>query len=257
MTGLDALLKPNTKIVAISHVSNSLGTINPIKQIIQQAHAKNIPVLIDGAQALPHLKVDVQDLDCDFYVGSAHKCYAPMGAGLLYGKRAWLEKMPPYQGGGNMILQVTFDKITYNELPYKFEAGTPSVADVIGWGAAIDYLQQLDYAIIAQHEHDLYAYAMQKLSAIDGIKFYGKAKNKIGIISFTLENIHPHDIGTIANEYGVAIRTGHHCNMPLMDFFGIPGTARASLAMYNVNSDIDQLCWVLNKTQQIFHRHQK
>ena len=257
LASLDKLLKHHTKMVAITHISNSLGTINPIKDVIKKAHTQNIPGLVDGAQALPHLRIDVQDLDCDFYVTSAHKCYGPMGIGLLYGKRKWLEQLPPYHGGGNMILQVTFDKITYNTLPYKFEAGTPSVADAIAWGAAIDYLQQLNSEIIAKHEHDLYTYAMQKLGAIDGIKFYGMAPNKVGIISFTLENIHPHDIGTIANEYGVAIRTGHHCNMPLMDFFGITGTARASLAMYNINSDIDQLCLILDKAQQIFNRHKK
>jgi cysteine desulfurase/selenocysteine lyase len=254
LTNLDALLNNRTKIVAVVHVSNTLGTINPIKQIIEQAHARNIPVLIDGAQACAHISVDVQDLDCDFYVTSAHKSYGPMGVGILYGKQQWLEKMPPYQGGGDMILQVTVDKVTYNELPYKFEAGTPSVADAIAWGAAIDYMQHLDRKVIEHHEHNLYKYAFDKLQNIPNIQFYGTAKNKIGIISFTLDPIHPHDIGTIVNEYGVAIRTGHHCTMPLMDFYGIAGTARASLAMYNNHADIDQLYEALMQVQKVFQK---
>lgn len=254
LSNLDNLLTGKTKLVAVAHVSNSLGTINPIKEIINQAHAKNIPVLIDGAQAAAHLPIDVQALDCDFYVLSAHKAYGPMGVGLLYGKQQWLEQMPPYQGGGDMILQVTQQQVTYNQLPYKFEAGTPSVADAIAWGAAIDYLWQLDTNLIQQHEHDLYTYAMAKLQNIPEIKFIGTAASKISIISFLLGSIHPHDIGTIANQYGVAIRTGHHCTMPLMDFFGIPGTARASLGLYNNYADIDQLCTALNKVQQIFHK---
>ncbi|HSX19929.1 MAG TPA: cysteine desulfurase, partial [Gammaproteobacteria bacterium] len=254
LTNLDQLLTPKTKIVAITHVSNALGTINPIKEIVRRAHAKNIPVLVDGAQALAHIHVDVQDLDCDFYAASSHKCYGPMGIGVLYGKKKWLEQMPPYQGGGEMILKVTFENITYNHLPFKFEAGTPSVADAIGWGAAIDYMRSLDKDKLRQHEHDIYNYAMEKLQTIPGIKFYGTAKNKIGIISFTLDNIHPHDIGTIANQYGVAIRTGHHCSMPLMDFFDIPGTARASLAMYNNHNDVDQLCDAIDKACAMFQR---
>lgn len=254
LTNLDTLLTKNTKLVALNHVSNALGTINSIKQIIAQAHAKNIPVLIDGAQAAAHIAIDVQDLDCDFYVLSAHKSYGPMGVGMLYGKQHWLEQMPPYESGGDMILQVTFDKVTYNDLPYKFEAGTPSVADAIAWGASIDYLQKLDRKLIAAHEQELLAYAMQKLQAIPGIKFYGTAKDKISIVSFTIDGIHPHDIGTIANEYGVAIRTGHHCTMPLMDYFGIPGTVRASFGLYNTYTDVDQLCDALHKVQQVFHK---
>ncbi len=254
LSNLDNLLTGKTKLVAVAHVSNSLGTINPIKEIINKAHAKNIPVLIDGAQAVAHLPIDVQALDCDFYVLSAHKAYGPMGVGLLYGKQQWLEQMPPYQGGGDMILQVTQQQVTYNQLPYKFEAGTPSVADAIAWGAAIDYLWQLDTKLIQQHEHDLYTYAMEKLQNIPKIKFIGTAASKISIISFLLGDIHPHDIGTIANQFGVAIRTGHHCTMPLMDFFGIPGTARASLGLYNNYADIDQLCGSLTKVQQIFHK---
>lgn len=254
LTTLDSLLKPNTKIVAITHVSNSLGTINPVKEVIARAHAKNIPVLVDGAQAIAHLAIDVQDLDCDFYVASAHKCYGPMGIGVLYGKQFWLEQMPPYQGGGDMILKVALDDVTYNELPYKFEAGTPSVADAIAWGSAIDYLQQLEHAKIKQHEQELLSYAMDQLQTIPGIKFYGTAKNKISIISFILDGIHPHDIGTIVNEYGVAIRTGHHCNMPLMDFFAISGTARASFAMYNTQGDVDQLYTAILAAQKMFYR---
>lgn len=254
LTNLDQLLTSKTKIVAVCHVSNALGTINPIKEIIKQAHAKNIPILIDGAQATAHLQVDVQDLDCDFYAFSAHKCYGPMGIGALYGKRKWLEEMPPYQGGGDMILQVTFDKVTYNQLPYKFEAGTPSVADAIGWHAALDYLAQLDAEKITQHEEVLMEYAMRRLRDIPNIQFYGTAKHKVGIISFNIDNIHPHDIGTIVNEQGVAIRTGHHCTMPLMDFYGISGTVRASLGLYNTISDIDQLCDALLQAQEIFKR---
>lgn len=254
LASLDALLTSKTKIVAITHVSNSLGTINPIKQIIAQAHAKNIPVLIDGAQAAAHQTIDVQDLDCDFYCASSHKSYGPMGIGVLYGKQKWLEQMPPYQGGGEMILQVTFEKITYNQLPYKFEAGTPSVADAIGWGAAIDYLANLDRAVIRQHEQDLLSYATRKLQELPDIKIYGTAKDKDPIISFTFGTIHPHDLGTIVNEFGVAIRTGHHCNMPLMDFLGISGTARASIAMYNDKEDIDRLCTALLQAQKVFTR---
>lgn len=248
------MLNAKTKMVAISHVSNSLGTINPIKKMIEIAHAQNIPVLIDGAQALAHLNVNVQDLDCDFYAASAHKCFGPMGIGILYGKRAWLEKIPPYQGGGEMILKVTFDDVIYNALPYKFEAGTPSVADAIAWGAAIDYIKGLDKHAVRMHEQILYEYAMDKLQTLPGIKFYGQAAHKVGIISFTLDGIHPHDIGTIANEYGVAIRTGHHCTMPLMDFYQIAGTARASLAMYNTVQEIDQLYMALERVQAMFHR---
>lgn len=254
LSNIEGFLTEKTKIVAINHVSNSLGTINPIKEIIKLAHAKNIPVLVDGAQALAHIPVDVQDLDCDFYVCSAHKCFGPMGIGALYGKQEWLDKLPPYQGGGEMILKVSLSDVIYNELPYKFEAGTPSVADAIAWGAAIDYLNSKDKREIMQHEANLYKFAMQTLESIPGIKFYGTASNKIGIISFTLDGIHPHDIGTIANEYGVAIRTGHHCTMPLMDFLGIPGTARASLAMYNNEEDILQLYNAIQKVQQMFYK---
>ncbi len=254
LTNLDQLLTNKTKILAITHVSNSLGTINPIKQIIAQAHAKNIPVLIDGSQAAAHIPIDVQDLDCDFYVLSAHKCFGPMGVGLVYGKESWLEQMPPYQGGGEMILQVTFDKISYNDLPFKFEAGTPSVADAVGWHAALDYYSDLDHHKIIEHEQFLYEYAMSRLKDIPSIKFYGTAKQKVGIISFTIDGIHPHDIGTIVNEFGVAIRSGHHCTMPLMDYYGISGTVRASLAFYNNTSDLDRLYDALLQSLQVFKK---
>lgn len=253
LTKLNKLLTAKTKIVAVTHVSNALGTINPIKKIIQKAHAKNIPVLIDGAQAAAHLKIDVQDLDCDFYACSAHKMFGPMGVGALYAKQKWLDLMPPYQGGGEMIEQVTFTKITYAKAPQKFEAGTPAVADAIAWGAAIDYLQQLDKIAIAKHEQELLEYANHALFKLGGIKFYGTSVHKVPIVSFTLDNIHPHDIGTIVNESGVAIRTGHHCNMPLMDFLQISGTSRASFAFYNTVHEIDQLCTALQHVQKVFH----
>lgn len=249
------LLNSKTKILALTHVSNSLGTINPVKKIIQLAHAKNIPVLLDGAQALAHLKVDVQDLDCDFYTASAHKCYGPLGIGVLYAKHKWLEQLPPYQGGGEMILKVSLDHITYNEPPFKFEAGTPSIADAIAWGRGIDYLNSLDRDKIHQYEQDLLAYATEKLLTIPGLKIYGTAAQKVSIISFVLDGIHPHDIGTISDKYGVAIRTGHHCNMPLMDFYNITGTARASFGMYNTIQEVDQLCAALLQVQAMFNRH--
>jgi cysteine desulfurase/selenocysteine lyase len=254
LSNLDAIFSERTKIVAVTHISNSLGTINPVKEIISKAHERNIPVLIDGAQAAAHIKIDVQDLDCDFYVLSAHKCYGPMGVGLLYAKQKWLEQMPPYQGGGDMILQVTFEKITYNSLPFKFEAGTPSVADAIGWHAALDYLAHLDHKAIAQHEKVLLEYCVQRLQELPHLKFWGTAKNKAPIVSFTLDDIHPHDIGTIVNEYGVAVRTGHHCNMPLMDSFGITGTVRASFGLYNTIQEVDQLCDALQNVHKIFRR---
>lgn len=241
LDNLDDYLRPNTKMIAVTHISNSLGTINPIKEIINSAHNKNIPVLIDGAQSLAHLNIDVQELDCDFYTLSAHKAYGPMGIGVLYAKKKWLEKMPPYQGGGDMILKVTFDEVIYNDIPYKFEAGTQAIADAIGFGAAIDYLASLDKTQVNQQEEKLLSYALSKLKELPGIKFYGQARNKIPILSFTIDDIHPHDIGTILNENGVAVRTGHHCNMPLMDFFGISGTVRASMSVYNTTEDIDQL----------------
>lgn len=237
---LEQLLTERTKIVAITHISNTLGTINPIKQIIDIAHARGIPVMVDGAQAVSHEKVDVQDLDCDFYCFSGHKMYAPMGIGVFYGKEKWLEKLPPYQGGGEMIQNVTFAKTTYNELPFKFEAGTPSVGDVIGLKTAIEYLQSIDIQIVAKYEQELLEYATQELLQIDGVRIIGTAPHKAAIISFIINNIHHADAGIIIDKLGVAVRTGHHCTQPIMDKFGISGTIRASFALYNTKNEIDQ-----------------
>ncbi len=241
MPEFEALLNAKTKLVSVVHMSNALGTINPVEKIIELAHAQNIPVLLDGAQAIPHIAVDVQALDCDFYVFSGHKLYAPTGVGVLYGKQALLEAMPPYQGGGDMIRTVTFEKSTYAGLPHKFEAGTPSIAEVIGLGAAIDYLNSIGMEAIAAHEAELLAYATEQALQIDGLKIIGEAKEKGGILSFTLHKIHPHDIGTMLDSLGIAIRAGHHCAMPVMDFYKVPATARASFAMYNTKAEIDVL----------------
>ncbi|MDD5215142.1 MAG: cysteine desulfurase [Methylococcales bacterium] len=241
MPEFEALLNAKTKLVSVVHMSNALGTINPVEKIIELAHAQNIPVLLDGAQAIPHMAVDVQALDCDFYVFSGHKLYAPTGVGVLYGKQALLEAMPPYQGGGDMIRTVTFEKSTYAGLPHKFEAGTPSIAEVIGLGAAIDYLNSIGMEAIAAHEAELLAYATEQALQIDGLKIIGEAKEKGGILSFTLYKIHPHDIGTMLDSLGIAIRAGHHCAMPVMDFYKVPATARASFAMYNTKAEIDVL----------------
>jgi len=237
----EALLNAKTRLVAVVHMSNALGTINPVEKIIAAAHAKNIPVLLDGAQAIPHMAVDVQALDCDFYVFSGHKLYGPSGIGVLYGKQALLEAMPPYQGGGDMIRTVTFEKSTYSGLPHKFEAGTPNIADVVGLGAAIDYLNNFGMGAIADYEAELLAYATAQAEQIKGLKIIGTAAEKGGILSFTLERIHPHDIGTMLDSLGIAIRAGHHCAMPVMDFYQIPATARASFAMYNTMEEIDVL----------------
>ncbi len=237
----EKLLNEKTKLVSVTHMSNALGTINPVKAIIAAAHAKNIPVLLDGAQAIPHMVVDVQDLDCDFYVFSGHKLYAPSGVGVLYGKQALLEAMPPYQGGGDMIRSVTFEKTEYNTLPYKFEAGTPAIADVIGLGAAIDYLNTIGMDTIAAHEHELLTYATEQALQIKGLRIIGEATEKGAILSFTLNKIHPHDIGTMLDSLGIAIRAGHHCAMPVMDFYHVPATARASFAMYNTKAEVDVL----------------
>jgi len=241
MPEFEALLNAKTKLVSVVHMSNALGTINPVEKIIELAHAQNVPVLLDGAQAIPHMAVDVQALDCDFYVFSGHKLYAPTGVGVLFGKQALLEAMPPYQGGGDMIRTVTFEKSTYAGLPHKFEAGTPSIAEVIGLGAAIDYLNSIGMEAIAAHEAELLAYATQEALKIDGLKIIGEAKKKGGILSFTLHKIHPHDIGTMLDSLGIAIRAGHHCAMPVMDFYKVPATARASFAMYNTKAEIDVL----------------
>ncbi|MBS3964426.1 MAG: cysteine desulfurase [Methylomonas sp.] len=235
------LLNGNTKLVAITHMSNALGSINPVEDIIAAAHGKNIPVLLDGAQATPHTPVDVQRLDCDFYVFSGHKLYGPSGTGVLYGKQALLEAMPPYQGGGDMIRTVSFEKTTYAGLPHKFEAGTPAIAEIIGLGAAIDYVSGIGIENIAAHEADLLAYATEQALQIKGLNIIGQAEHKGGILSFTLDHIHPHDIGTMLDSLGIAIRAGHHCAMPVMDFYGVPATARASFALYNTRQEIDVL----------------
>ena len=248
----EKLFNARTKLVAITHVSNALGTVNPVKQMIAMAHGHGVPVLIDGAQAVPHLAIDVQDLDCDFYCFSGHKMFGPTGIGILYGKAALLEKMQPYQGGGDMILSVTFDKTTYNALPYKFEAGTPPIAAAIGLGAAVDYLSEVGMDNIAAWEHELLAYATGQLEALPGVRIIGTAANKAAVLSFTIAGVHPHDVGTILNEDGVAVRTGHHCAQPVMQRFGIPATARASFAFYNTFEEIDQLVAGIRRVQKMF-----
>ncbi|HVO62907.1 MAG TPA: cysteine desulfurase [Terriglobales bacterium] len=248
----ERLLGPGTKIVAVGHVSNALGTINPVKQIIAMAHAKNIPVLVDGAQAAPHVRIDVQDLDCDFYAISGHKMYGPTGIGVLYGKMSLLEAMPPYQGGGDMISSVTFEKTTYNRVPHKFEAGTPDMAGAVGLHAAIDYLNRLGMDNIAAYEHELLVYATQNLSAIPGLRLIGTAKDKASVLSFVMEGVHPHDIGTILDQDGIAVRTGHHCAQPVMECFGIDATARASLGLYNTREEIDALVRGIEKVREVF-----
>lgn len=247
------LLTERTRFVAVTHVSNVLGTINPVQKIIALAHARDIPVLLDGAQGAPHLSIDVQALDCDFYVFSAHKMYGPTGVGVLYGKEKWLEAMPPYQGGGNMIREVTFEKTTYNDLPYKFEAGTANIAGVIGLGAAVNYLQKIGIDLTAQHEHDLLLACTEKLKEIPGLKLIGTAKEKAAIISFVLAGVHPHDVGTVLDAYGVAVRVGHHCAMPLMQRFQVPATIRVSFGMYNTLEEIDVLVASLLKVQRLFY----
>ena len=254
LEALYAVLDESIKMLAIAHVSNALGTVLPVKAIVARAHAHDIPVLVDGAQAVPHMQVDVQDLECDFYAFSGHKMFGPTGIGVLYGKESLLEKMPPYKGGGDMILEVRFDGTTYNELPYKFEAGTPNISSAIGLGAAIGYLQSIGMAAVAEHEQVLLDYMMQRLSEIDELRLIGTAEDKASVQSFLLADIHPHDLGTILDHQGVAIRTGHHCAMPVMDYFEISGTARASLALYNNKEDIDRLVESLGKAQELFRR---
>jgi cysteine desulfurase/selenocysteine lyase len=248
----EKLLSPRTKIVGVTHVSNALGTVNPISRIVQMAHRHNIPVLVDGAQAVPHMRVDVQALDVDFYVFSGHKVYAPTGIGVLYGKTALLEAMPPYQGGGDMISSVTFEKTTYNKLPYKFEAGTPHVAGAIGLGTAIEYLTGLGTDNVAPYEHAVLQYATDAIARVPGIRLIGTAAQKAGVLSFVLEGIHPHDIGTILDQEGIAIRTGHHCAQPIMQRFGIPATARASFALYNTKEEADALVAGIQKVREVF-----
>lgn len=247
----EKLLGPKTKLVAIAHVSNALGTIVPLRQVVEMAHQRRVPVLVDGAQAAPHLEIDVQALDCDFYVLSGHKMYGPTGIGALYGKRELLDAMPPYQGGGDMISSVTFEKTLYNRLPFKFEAGTPDVSGAIGLGAAIDYITGIGLDRIAAHEHELLVYATQALSAIPGVRLIGTAKSKAAVISFVLENVHAHDVGTILDQEGIAIRTGHHCAQPLMERFGVAATSRASFALYNTKEEVDALVRGIYKVQEI------
>jgi cysteine desulfurase/selenocysteine lyase len=247
------LLSDRTRLVAVTHISNALGTVNPVKQIIEMAHARGALALIDGAQAVPHTAVDVQTLDCDFYAFSGHKLFGPTGIGVLYGRQAVLEKFPPYQGGGDMIKMVSFEKTIYNDLPYRFEAGTPDIAGVIGLGAAVDYVTIVGLDRIAAYERDLLEYATDAARGIPGLRIIGTAKEKAGILSFILEGIHPHDIGTILDHDGVAIRTGHHCAMPVMEFYKVPATARASLAFYNNRADIDALIKAIVHARQVFH----
>lgn len=241
MEAFDQLLSKSTKLVFVNHVSNALGTINPIEYIIKKAHNVGAAVLVDGAQACPHLKPDVQELDVDFYVASAHKMCGSTGVGMLYGKEEWLKKLPPYQGGGEMIAEVTFEKTTYADLPHKFEAGTPNICGGIAFGAAIDYLNHIGFKEIATYENNLLEYATKKLLEIDGLKIYGTSKHKTAVVSFNLKGIHPYDVGTILDKMGIAVRTGHHCAQPIMDYFGIPGTVRASFAFYNTKAEIDAL----------------
>lgn len=247
----EKLLSPRTKIVSVVHVSNTLGTVNPVKRIVEMAHARGIPVLLDGAQAVPHMQVNVRELDCEFYAFSGHKLYGPTGVGVLYGKAKVLESMPPYQGGGDMIRSVRFDKTTFNELPAKFEAGTPNVSGVIGLGAAINYLSELDMEAVATYEHDLLTYATESLNAIPGVRIIGTARERAGAVSFVVEGIHPHDIGTILDQQGIAIRTGHHCTQPLMERFCVPATARAAFAFYNTRSEIDALVRGIYKVKEL------
>ena len=248
----DALLNEKTKLVAITHVSNALGTVNPIKGMIDSAHKYGVPVLIDGAQSAPHMPIDVQDLDCDFYAFSGHKMFAPTGSGVVYGKASLLERMNPFQGGGDMIKSVTFEKTIYADLPNKFEAGTPAIASQIGLGAAIDYLNIIGREKAALYEHDLLAYATERLSGIEGVRIIGTAREKLSVLSFVIDSVHPHDIGTILDQQGIAVRAGHHCAQPVMKRFNIPATARASFAFYNTKQEVDQLAQAIEKVIEVF-----
>jgi len=246
------LLNERTKLVSITHVSNALGTIVPVKEVVRLAHERGIPVLLDGAQAVPHLKVDVQDIGCDFYAFSSHKAFGPTGIGVLYGRSDLLEKMPPYQGGGDMISLVTFEKTHYNVLPHKFEAGTPHIAGGIGLGAAIDYMESLDWGAVEKHETDLLKYATERLSGVSGLKIIGTAREKAGVLSFVFDQVHAHDVGTILDQEGVAVRAGHHCAMPVMQRFGVPATTRASFALYNTREEVDVLLRGIHRVLKVF-----
>lgn len=251
LAAVPALLTDKVKIFAVTHISNVLGTINPVKAMIELAHQQHIPVLVDGAQAGPHLKIDVQDLDCDFYTLSGHKMYGPTGIGVLYGKQAWLEQLPPYQGGGDMILQVSFEQSTFAPLPNKFEAGTPNIAGAIGLAAAAKFIQQVGHDAIQQHEMQLLSYAMDKFSQLDNITIYGTATEKAAVIAFNDDDIHPHDMGTIMDTQGVAVRTGHHCAMPLMEYYQVPAMVRASFAMFNTTAEIDQMLLAMQAVREV------
>ena len=246
------LLGPRTRLVGVTHVSNALGTVNPVREMIAAAHEKGIPVLVDGAQAVPHMKVDVQALDCDFYAFSGHKLFGPTGIGVLYGKAAWLEKMQPFKGGGDMILSVTFEKTVYNTIPFKFEAGTPPIAAAITLGAAVDYMNGIGLAEIHAHDTDIMDYATREINGIAGVRIVGTAEKKAGAISFVVDGVHPHDVGTLLNDEGVAVRTGHHCAQPVMHRFGIPATSRASFAVYNTLEEVDALVAGIKKVQKVF-----
>ena len=246
------LLGSRTRLVGVTHVSNALGTVNPVREIVAAAHEKGIPVLVDGAQAVPHMKVDVQALDCDFYAFSGHKMFGPTGIGVLYGKAAWLEKMQPFKGGGDMILSVTFEKTTYNTIPFKFEAGTPPIAAAITLGAAVDYMNGIGVAEIHAHDTDIVDYATREINGIAGVRIVGTAEKKAGAISFVVDGVHPHDVGTLLNDEGVAVRTGHHCAQPVMHRFGIPATSRASFAVYNALEEVDALVAGIKKVQKVF-----
>src|SRR5215208_3767084 len=248
----DALLGERTKLVCVGHVSNSLGTINPVKEIAARAHKLGVPVIVDGAQGAPHLKVDVQDLDCDFYAVSGHKMFAPTGSGVLYGKAEWIEKMNPILGGGSMLRTVTFERSTYAAIPDKFEAGTPAIASAIGLGAAIDYLNSIDREAAQAHEQELLTYATEKLSAVEGVRVIGTARAKASVLAFVIDEVHPHDVGTILDQEGIAIRAGHHCAQPVMQHFGVPATARASFAFYNTKGEVDSLVAAVEKVIEVF-----
>ncbi len=252
MDAYDNLLSPRTRLVSIAHVSNALGTVNPVRRMIEMAHRRDIPVLVDGAQAIPHTSVDVSQLDCDFYAFSGHKMYGPTGVGVLYGKSALLEEMPPYQGGGDMISSVTFDKTLYNRIPYKFEAGTPHIAGGIALGAAVAYLEGIGMERIAAYEHGLLQYATEAFMRLPGVQLIGTAADKAGVLSFVVEGVHPHDVGTILDQEGIAIRTGHHCAQPVMEYFNLPATARASLSFYNTREEIDALVAGVRKVSEVF-----
>ncbi len=252
LAAYERMLSPRTQVVAAAHVSNALGTVNPVGEMVRMAHARGIPVLVDGAQAVPHLPVDVRALGCDFYVFSGHKVYGPTGIGVLYGKAEHLDGMPPYQGGGDMILRVTFEKTTYNAIPWKFEAGTPDIAGAVGLRAAIDYIDAIGLASISAHERELLAYAAEEVGRIPGVRIVGTAEEKAAILSFVVDGVHPHDIGTILDREGVAIRTGHHCAMPLMDRLGLPATARASFGLYNTAAEADTLSAGIRKAREVF-----